>query len=224
MALFNWCASDPIPRLAPLAELSIQPASHFKELAHVNRISLLEVHARRHSGNQPYIAYWKDHPVGYGWVASREACIGELGLTFNLPHDQRYLWDFAILPEYRQHGVFDRLLQAILDHEAREAECFWIIHAPENLSSGEGIDRAGFKPAGQLSFRLDGGIGLQPFNDLARAEAGAALLGVPLIDSILSPCRFCGGLTVLRCGLEEALACWPPLRPDLTSRCTCAAR
>lgn len=223
MALFNWCSNDPIPQQAPLAELSIQPASHFQELAHINRISLLEVHARRHSGNRPYTAYWEGHPAAYGWVASREASIGELGLNFNLPPGQRYLWDFATLPKYRQRGVYARLLQAIVAHEAQEADCFWIIHAPENLSSGAGIERAGFKPAGQLSFRPDGGIGLQPFDDLARAEAGAALLGVPLIDSILSPCWCCGGLTAQRCGLEDALACWPPLRPDSIPACTCAA-
>jgi hypothetical protein len=119
-------------------------------------------------------------------------------------------------------GIYPRLLQAILHQERTQAHRFWIIHAPENLPSGAGIDKAGFEPVGQLSFTVDGGVGLQPFDDLERAQAGAKLLGVPLIDAILSPCWCCGGSSLHRCGVAETLSCWPPIRPDSISACTCA--
>ena len=59
-------------------------------------------------------------PVGYGWAATRRASIGELGLAFALPRDERYLWDFATLPAYRGLGLYPRLLQAMLRAEEEE--------------------------------------------------------------------------------------------------------
>jgi hypothetical protein len=49
----------------------------------------------------PYLASVEQTPVGYGWVATQEALIGELGLQFGLPETDRYLWDFATLPSGR---------------------------------------------------------------------------------------------------------------------------
>ena len=221
MALSTWWTTDPIPAFPPLAGFHARPAADFKELASINSISLLEVTARRQSGHKPYVAFLNDRPAGYGWVATREASIGELSLTFSLPPGHRYLWDFATLPAFRGRGIYPRLLQAILQQEKQSAKHFWIIHAPENLPSGTGIDRAGFEPVGQLSFRLDGGVGLQPFENLARAQAGADLLGAPLINSVLSPCWCCGGASEHRCGVEEAASCWPPLQREKIQPCTC---
>ena len=57
------------------------------------------------------------------------------------------------------------------------------------------MTKAGLLPVGQLSFRSDGGVGLAPFEQLERAQAGAALLGIPLIEIVLAPCWHCGGAT-----------------------------
>jgi GNAT superfamily N-acetyltransferase len=222
MALSTWWTTDPIPVIPTLAGFQTRQAADLKELARMNDISLLEVSARRQSGHTAYVAYLDRQPAGYGWVAAREAGIGELNLSFNLPPGHRYLWDFGTLPGFRGRGIYPRLLQAILLQEKMDADHFWIIHAPENQPSGKGIDRAGFEPVGQLSFRLDGGVGMQPFENLSRAKAGADLLGVPLIDGVLSPCWCCGGASAHYCGVEEAISCWPPLRPEKIQACICA--
>ena len=222
MSLSHWSTTDPLLNFPPLSGFSVRLETDYELLAQINRLPLLEVHARRHSGHRPYVAYLDGQPASYGWVATREASIGELNLVFTMPPAQRYLWDFATLPEFRGRGLYPRLLQGILAIEKQEASSFWIIHAPENLPSGTGIDRAGFEPVGQLSFRLDGGVGLQPFDNRTRAQMGTDLLGVPLIDSILSPCWCCGGASAHHCGVEEAEACWPPINPANVSSCCCA--
>jgi Multicopper oxidase len=101
------------------------------------------------------------------------------------------------------------------------AERFWIIHAPENVPSGAGMHKAGLYPIGQLSFRLDGGVGLAPLGSPEHAQAGALLLGIPLVEIVLAPCWCCGGLTQQRVNPIGAQSCWPPLAPH-TVPCTCA--
>jgi GNAT superfamily N-acetyltransferase len=153
-------------------------------------------------------------PVTYGWVATSRASIGELALTFPLPSTDRYLWDFATLPEWQGRGLYPRLLQGIVQAEA--AERFWIIHAPENLPSGTGMSKAGFQPVGQLSFRHDGEVGLIPLGASDRAEAGAALLGVALVADDLSPCWRCVDAVVCTCRLNpETCSCAVGVRPGI---------
>lgn len=65
----------------------------------------------------------------------------------------------------------------------------------ENTPSGVGMSKAGLAPVGQLSFRVEGGVGLVPLGGTERAQAGANLLGVPLIEQVLAPCWSCGGAT-----------------------------
>lgn len=221
MALSSWWYSDPLPTFPPLHGFRARQEADDELLALINRLPLLEVHNRRQGGHHPYVAYLNGQPAAYGWVATREARIGELNLVFTLPPGQRYLWDFTTLPKFRGQGIYPRLLQSILQYEQPGANRFWIIHAPENLPSSRGIERAGFEPVGQLSFRLGGGVGLKPLNNLDRARAGGDLLGVPLIDSILSPCWSCGGASEQHVDGEEAIACWPPLNPSSIPLCTC---
>ena len=83
------------------------------------------------------------------------------------------------------------------------------------------MTKAGLLPIGQLSFRGDGGVALAPFESRERAQTGAALLGIPLIESVLAPCWSCGGATDKHSQTVDADSCWPPLQPT-TQRCTCA--
>src|SRR4029078_6446956 len=149
----------------------------------------------------------------HGCVATAQAAIGELGIRFALPATERYLWDFATLPEWQGYGIYPRLLQHMLMQQSPTVERVWIIHAPENSSSGAGMTKAGLLPVGQLSFRSDGGVGLAPFESFERAQAGAALLGIPFIESVLAPCWCCGGATHTHSTVDDAASCWPPLRP-----------
>jgi GNAT superfamily N-acetyltransferase len=218
MALATWWNGDARPILRPLAGFAVALADDACELAELNRIPLAEVRARQAEGHRPYIGRLDGMPVTYGWVATRAASIGELGLAFALPARERYLWDFATLPAWQGRGLYPRLLQAILDHERAEADRLWIIHAPENLPSGAGMSKAGFEPVGTLSFDVSGRVSLRPTGTPERAAAGAGLLGVPLITETVAPCW--------HCAMEAAdtaadTACWP-VAEEQAATCTCA--
>lgn len=209
MALSSWWKADTLTDLTPLPDFYVVPAGDDTELARLNKISIDEINARRQAGHRPYVGYVGQTPVTYGWVATREASIGELNLEFSIPEGERYLWDFATKPEWQGKGLYPRLLQAII--RAEEAERYWIIYAPENLPSGAGMYKAGFQPVGQLSFRSDGRVGLIPtgIEPHERAVTGAMRLGVPLGEEGLSPCWGC----------MEQLVCRCKLNPD---ECSCA--
>jgi GNAT superfamily N-acetyltransferase len=221
MALAAWWRGDPVPALSTLPHFRVEAARDEPLLAQLNQLTRREVRRRLRTGHQPYLAWLRQTPVGYGWVATQELSIGELGLRVELPAADRYLWDFATLPEWQGYGVYPRLLQGILGQLEPVVERVWIIHAPENTPSGAGMHKAGLQPVGQLSFRGDGGVGLAPLDAPERAQAGAALLGIPLIEGTLAPCWRCGGATDQQRAAVAADRCWPPLRPT-TQPCTCA--
>jgi GNAT superfamily N-acetyltransferase len=221
MALATWWRGDAVPALSLLPGFRVEASRDEHLIAQINRLAPNDVRQRIHAGHQAYLAHVEQVPVGYGWMATQEASIGELGLRFALPATERYLWDFATLPEWQGYGIYPRLLQHILMQQSSTVEHVWIIHAPENSPSGAGMTKAGLLPVGQLSFRSDGGVGLAPFESLKRAQAGAALLGIPLIESVLAPCLCCGGATHTHSTVVDADTCWPPLRPT-AHPCTCA--
>jgi len=216
MALLTWWRGDARPTYPRLAGLNVRPADDDALLAELARLPLAEVLARRTDGHQPYLALLDGAPAAYGWAARVQAHVGELGRTLTLDRASRYLWDFATLPAWRGRGIYPRILQAILDAET-DGEWFWIIHAPENTPSAHGIIRAGFRPAGELSFLPGGEVALAPIDGSPRAAAGAALLGVPLLaeDAAeeLSACW--------RCVLVPSKAC-DDTRAPLQQECSCA--
>ena len=77
-------------------------------------ITVAEVEQRRRAGHLHYVGYMDGTAVTYGWVATREASIGELNLVFPIAADSRYLWDFATLPKWQGKGLYPRLLQTIV--------------------------------------------------------------------------------------------------------------
>ena len=111
MALATWWRGDVVPSLSLLAGFRVE-ASHDEQLiAQINRLAPNEVRQRLRTGHQPYLASIEQVPVGYGWMATEEASIGELDIRFALPTTERYLWDFATLPEWQGYGIYPRLLQ-----------------------------------------------------------------------------------------------------------------
>ena len=223
MALATWWTTDPLPDVSPLPGFELTAAVDDTTLSQLNGISLVEVRARRTAGHRPYVGVVDGTPVTYGWVATQTADIGELDLRFRLPSGDRYLWDFATLPAWQRRRLYPRLLAAILTRESPTAGRFWIIHAPENLPSGAGMHKAGFTPVGRLSFDAGGHVALTPTGPVERAEAGARLLGVPLVVETLSPCW--------RCQIEAAAAATDTAPPGCsrcvagspaTETCTCA--
>jgi hypothetical protein len=218
MALATWWRGDAVPSLSLLPGFHVEASRDEQLIAQINRLAPNEVRQRMSAGHQPYLASIEQAPVGYGWIATQEASIGELDIRFALPATERYLWDFATLSEWQGYGIYPRLLQHILMQQSPVVERVWIIHAPENNPSGAGMTKAGLLPVGQLSFGSEGGVGLAPFEQFERAQAGATLLGIPLIASVLAPCWCCGGAT--HSTAADAASCWPPLRPT-THPCTC---
>ena len=171
MSLATYWVEDPLSPLPALPGFDVVIDSDLHELTGINRISPSEGRARLNDGHLPYVARMDGQAVGYGWVATRKASIGELDLTFELSSDDRYLWDFATLPDWQGRGLYPRLLQTILERERKNAKRFWIIHAPENLPSGAGMYKAGFEFVGLLSFTSDGRVGLAPFRIRSTAPA-----------------------------------------------------
>lgn len=222
MSLSTYWVEDPLSSLPALPGFEVVIDSDLHELNGIHRISQSEGLARLNDGHLPYVARMDGQAVGYGWIATRKASIGELDLTFELSSDDRYLWDFATLPAWQGRGLYPRLLQTILERESQNAKRFWIIHAPENLPSGAGMNKAGFEFVGQLSFTADGTVGLAPFSDtIDRARSGASLLGVPLIESVLAPCWHCGGMVAKLPDRADIDSCWPPKKMN-ESVCCCA--
>jgi GNAT superfamily N-acetyltransferase len=157
--------------------------------------------------------------VAYGWVATRTAAMGELGVKLTLTPSDRYLWDFATLPAWQGRGLYPQLLQAILQQES-DADRFWIIYAPENLPSGAGMHKAGFTLAAELSFDAGYQVRLALLGTYERARAAAELLGVPLVEQELAPCWCCqSGRETMPVGE----ACWPPAEFEVAG-CTCAIK
>jgi GNAT superfamily N-acetyltransferase len=211
MALMTWWRTDALPALSALPGFAARRSADTHEIADLNRISVGEARARLRDGHHAYLATLDGQSVGYGWAATRVASIGEVNLSFALPRDERYLWDFATLPEYRGRGLYPRLLQAILRMEATSRA--WILHAPENQPSGAGITRAGFRPVGRLAFRADGTVALGNVRDDVRAWWGAGVLGVEVTEEAVSHCWCCPRG-------EASCGCWARGRGPIAA-CAC---
>ena len=221
MSFATFWTEDTFAPIAPLPGFTASLASDWNELAEINHITLAEVMGRLNNGHRPYVARMDGQPVAYGWLATSKVSIGELDINVELSPNDRYLWDFATLPDWQGQGLYPRLLQSILEQEIQNAKRFWIIHAPENLPSGAGMSKAGFEFVGQLSFTVDGKVGLAPYSDAAeRTRIGADLLQVPVIESILSPCWNCGGVIAKYPDAVDVDSCWPPSKSN-EKKCCC---
>jgi GNAT superfamily N-acetyltransferase len=191
---------DPVPPVTSLAHFRVHEERDVERLAVMQQRDLTAVQQRLASHHRAFIAYVEDAVAGWGWLATRSASIGELGFSFTLPPRDRYLWNFVTVPAYRGRGVYTRLLDEIVRHEARAAEQFWIAYAPENHASGNGIRRAGFVDVAALSFLPTGEPAL---SDLlpGGAKRAQALLGVVTSPTTLAPCWRC-----VRAGRRHACA------------------
>src|SRR5688500_18566111 len=118
MALMTWWRTAALPALPALPGLAARRSAGAHAIAELHDIPLAAARARLRDGHHAYLATLDSRPVGCGWAATKEASIGEVGLRFALPRDERYLWDFATLPAYRGRGLYPRLLQAMLRAEA----------------------------------------------------------------------------------------------------------
>jgi GNAT superfamily N-acetyltransferase len=180
--LWTWWRGDTLPELPTLGGFRVMAVADAQTMTAVTRSMLVAVEQRIRTGHRPYLALIGESPVGYGWSATGETDFGIPPVPFRVPPANRYLCDFATFPEWRGHGVYPRLLQAIIDQEQGSTERFWILHQRTNMASARGIAKAGFAHVAEIWFLTQGGFGIASAGAALRAEAGAQLLGLPLIS------------------------------------------
>lgn len=181
--LWTWWKGDLLPTLPSLPDFTVEEAVPIEILSNLMGISSVEVRKLLHKEHRPYIVRMGTLPVAVGWSGIGKASFGEGRVTFHVPAQNRYLYYFITLPTFRGRGIYPHLLQYILSSESKTNERFWIIHQLENTASQRGIQKAGFHIASQVHFLSRGGLGLvPPPGENERARAGAALLGLPLIQ------------------------------------------
>jgi GNAT superfamily N-acetyltransferase len=180
----------PHPALPPLDGLDVRIETRAHVMARLQNRSEAEMSRRLAEGHRAYVASREGRPAAWGWVATRNAYIGELERTVVVPTAERYLWNFVTQATHRGLGIYPRLLDAIVGAERSEAERFWIVYAPENHASGAGIRKAGFTDIAALSFDRSGRPAVA---DIARggASLAARFLDVPAVDEVLAQCWRC---------------------------------
>lgn len=180
---------DVTPPLSPLDGLVVRREHDPDLMSALQGRVVEEMRRRMEDGHRAYVALRDGEPAAFGWVATCEARIGELGAEIVVPAGDRYLWNFVTLPAHRGLGVYPRLLDAIVRAESREASRFWVAWAPENRASGGGIAKAGFGAVAGLSFDAEGRAAIEPLAAVGAAEA-ARLLALPAGEG-LTPCWRC---------------------------------
>jgi hypothetical protein len=160
----------------------MEPTDDARRATDLLPLPAAEVEERMRLGHQLWLACVGGDLVAWGWNATRQFAIGELGIARALPPHTRYLWDFVTRPEQRGRGIYPRLLQAMILGEPG-VERFWVGHDLDNISSERGIARAGFGQVGLL-YRGDNGFALVPTGPRERAIAASALFDVPLEATI----------------------------------------
>jgi len=175
MPFATWWRGDPLPELPPLPSFAARQSTDHALIGRLTRLPEPTLSARLGADNAFFAAFLADEPVGYGWLARRGGGIDELDFSFEVPPGDGYLWDFVTLPAWRGHGVYPRLLQAILA-EARDVERFWIGYEARNLASARGIQKAGFRIVGDLTVTGGRVSGFEVFEPGERAEAAGRLL------------------------------------------------
>ena len=192
---------EPGPDLGPLPGLAVRRERDASVMAALQQKPGADMAARLAAGHRAYVATLEGVPAAWGWVATREAAIGELAMRFRIPDGERYLWNFVTRPTHRGLGIYPRLVDAIVRAESREAMRFWIAAAPENHASGSGIRKAGFCPVAELSFDGEGRPALEALVPGGGALA-SRLLGIAEAREALAPCWRC-----IRAGKSPATAC-----------------
>lgn len=166
---YAWWSSDSLPHLPPRVDIRVTPTDDAALLANLAQLHPEEVVSRMEQANQAYVAYVRDQPIAYGWSAAQIGAIYELDLVFEIPPGNRYLWDFATLPEWRGCGVYPRLLQAIVEQEQPAVQRFWIGHTADNHASRQGILKAGFQTIEALVRTSAGQLKMLPIDGSSRA-------------------------------------------------------
>jgi len=181
---YAWWRGDELPPLPRTAHVIVEHDPSAAVIRQVVDLTDAQIRQRYSEGNRALVARVDGVPAGIGWASTGRVEIGELGLDFNLPRGNCYLWDFVTLPEWRGRGIYTTLLQSFLRERAEAIQRFWIGHDLGNDASARGILRAGFQVVGEV-YAVPG-VGpvyvASPGMDIERARAAAELLGIPILE------------------------------------------
>jgi hypothetical protein len=191
MALFTFWYGDYYVTPQNINNLLIQREFDISTLTSLMNLKEEIIEARLQGGNEAWVVRFQDEPVAFGWLSRKKARIGELSKDIEIPKANAYLWNFRTLEPYRGRGYYVELLRTILNAEEIISERLWIISAPENQSSFNGIVKAGFQPVGDIMFDYKNEVVLLTNSVTERTQAGAELLQLPITTSAVRPCWRC---------------------------------
>ena len=178
-SLYSWWRGDELPALPDIPGLRVHRLDDVTNPPRLFDLNPARWRLRIQQGHLPYMATLEGDPAAYGWVATREAEIGELDIHIVLGPREYYLWDFWTVPQYRGRRIYPQLLQAIISDLLPSGDAFWIGHGPGNDASRSGIERAGFR---EVLWIVDtpNGVFAIPI-DRERSARASQLLGIPIL-------------------------------------------
>jgi GNAT superfamily N-acetyltransferase len=160
-------------------------------LASLMNLEEQKIQKRFEEGNEAWVARLDGKPVSFGWLGREWARIGESSKEIDVPKGNAYLWNFRTLEPYRGKGYYVQLLRTILEAEEKISERIWIISAPENQSSYNGIVKAGFQPVGDIMFDYKNEVVLLANSLNEKTQAGADFIQIPITTTMVRPCWRC---------------------------------
>ena len=205
MALFTFWYGDDYTTPKKIDNLSIQKESDVATLASLMMLEEQKIEQRFQGGNEAWVVRLGNKPVSFGWLSRGSARIGELSKEIDLPRGNVYLWNFRTLEPYRGRGYYGQLLSTILGAEGKINDRIWIISAPENQSSFNGIVKVGFKPVGDIMFNYKNEVVLLASSVDERTQAGADLIQAPIVTTAVRPCWKCASKAMKK---EAACDCY----------------
>lgn len=191
MALFSFFNSDTLPENPRIQGTKIKKVFDLETLTPLTSLTHENLEKRFETGNEAWVLFYQGIPVSFGWLTRGIINIGELSKNLVLPEGDAYFWNFRTLEPYRGRGFYPHLLREMIWHEVKISERLWIIAAPENRSSFNGIIKSGFSPVGVLAYNEQQGVVLSPFKNQERANEGAKVFQVPLDNGQVRPCWAC---------------------------------
>lgn len=150
MSLYTHTTTHMLPAIKTPEDLVMKESTDVDLLAWMGTTTHEDVIKWMANDHVAFVAYIGRIPAAFGWMARGKALIGELAHELILPIGNRYLWNFRTMEKFRGLGIYPALLHYIICYERAKANRFWIIHAPENTSSLNGIKKAGFQFIGKL--------------------------------------------------------------------------
>lgn len=191
MALFTIWYGDNYATPKRMSDLLIQKEFDVTTLAPLMKLEEQIIERRFQEGNEAWLVSLEDKPVSFGWLGRGRVRIGELSKEIEVPKGSAYLWNFRTLEAHRGKGYYAQLLSTILEAEEKISQRMWVISAPENQSSYNGIMKAGFQPVGDIMFNYNNEVVLQANSVNERTQAGADLIQLPISTTAVRPCWRC---------------------------------